>query len=111
MNLQELQAEAYQLYFEDKIKSSKALLELGGIICQLDGDVLSYRLKNGLNDKLQEVINRNEKLREIYDHFYKISEQVEQIKMVVRKNNARMLQLEEENEKLMKLLQNYQKWE
>jgi len=111
MNLQELQAEAYQLYFEDKIKSSKALLELGGIICQLDGDVLSYRLKNGLNDKLKDVMNRNEKLREIYDHFYKISEQVEQMKMIVRKNNAHMLKLEAENEKLIKLLKNYQEWE
>lgn len=111
MNLQELQAEAYQLYFEDKIKSSKALLELGGIICQLDGDVVSYRIKNGLNEKLQDVIDRNEKLKQIYDHFFIISEQIEQMKMVVRKNNARMLQMEEENEKLMKLLKNYQTWE
>lgn len=110
-NLQlELEAEAYALYFADKIKTSEALLSMAGIICHLDGDVFSYRMKNGLNDKLQEVINRNEKLREIYDHFYKISEQVEQMKMVVRKNNARMLQLEEENEKLTKLLKNYQEW-
>lgn len=111
MNMNELQAEAFQLYFQDKIKTSRTLLEFASIICQLDGDVISYRIKNGLNEKLQDVIDRNEKLRQIYDHFFILSEQIEQMKMVVRNNNARMLQMEEENEKLMKLLKNYQEWE
>jgi K+/H+ antiporter YhaU regulatory subunit KhtT len=111
-NLQlELEAEAFALYFQDKIKSSEALLTMAGIICHLDGEVFSYRIKNGLNDKIQEVIDRNEKLKQIYDHFYMLSEQVEQMKMIVRKNNARMLQIELENEKVTKLLTNYQSWE
>ncbi len=111
-NLQlELEAEAFALYFQDKIKSSEALLSMAGIICHLDGEVFLYRTKNGLNDKIQEVIDRNEKLKQIYDHFYMLSEQVEQMKMIVRKNNARMLQMELENEKVTKLLTNYQSWE
>jgi hypothetical protein len=67
-------------------------------------------MKHGRNDKIQEVIDRNEKLKQIYDHFFILSEQVEQMKMIVRKNNARMLQMESENEKLTKLLTNYQEW-
>ena len=111
-NLQlELEAEAYALYFQDKIKTSEALLSMAGIICHIEGDVFSYRLKNGLNEKIQEVINRNDKLKEIYDHFFIISEQFEQMKMMLRKNNARMLQMELENEKITKLLTNYQSWE
>jgi hypothetical protein len=111
-NLQlELEAEAFSLYFQDKIKSSEALLSMAGIMCHLDGEVFSYRIKNGLNDKIQEVIDRNEKLKQIYDHFYMLSEQDEQMKLIVRKNNARMLQMEEENEKLTKLLSNYKSWE
>ena len=111
-NLQlELEAEAFALYFQDKIKSSEALLSMAGIICHLDGEVFLYRTKNGLNDKIQEVIDRNEKLKQIYDHFYILSEQVEQMKMIVRKNNARMLQMELESEKVTKLLTNYQSWE
>jgi hypothetical protein len=111
-NLQlELEAEAFALYFQDKIKSSEALLSMAGIMCHLDGEVFLYRSKNGLNDKIQEVIDRNEKLKQIYDHFYMLSEQVEQMKMIVRKNNARMLQMELESEKVTKLLTNYQSWE
>jgi hypothetical protein len=111
-NLQlELEAEAYALYFEDKIKSSEALLSMAGIICHLEGDVFSYRMKNGLNDKIHEVIDRNNKLKQIYDHFFTLSEQLEQMRMIVRKNNARMLQMESENEKLTKLLTNYKEWE
>jgi K+/H+ antiporter YhaU regulatory subunit KhtT len=111
-NLQlELEAEAFALYFQDKIKSSEALLSMAGIICHLDGEVFLYRTKNGLNDKIQEVIDRNEKLKDIYDHFYMLSEQIEQMKMIVRKNNARMLQMELESEKVTKLLTNYQSWE
>lgn len=110
-NLQlELEAEGFALYFQDKIKSSETLLSMAGIICHLDGEVFSYRIKNGLNDKIQEVIDRNEKLKQIYDHFYMLSEQVEQMKMIVRKNNARMLHMDQENEKLTKLLTNYQDW-
>ena len=107
----ELEAEAFALYFQDKIKSSEALLSMAGIMCHLDGEVFLYRSKNGLNDKIQEVIDRNEKLKQIYDHFYMLSEQVEQMKMIVRKNNARMLQMELESEKVTKLLTNYQSWE
>ena len=111
-NLQlELEAEAYALYFEDKIKSSEALLSMAGIICHLDGDVFSYRMKNGLNEKIHEVIDRNNKLKQIYDHFFTLSEQLEQMRMIVRKNNARMLQMELENEKLSKLLTTYKEWE
>lgn len=111
-NLQlELEAEAYALYFADKIKTSEALLSMAGIICHLDGDVFTYRMKNGLNDKIHEVIDRNNKLKQIYDHFFTLSEQVEQMRMIVRKNNARMLQMELENEKLTKLLTNYKEWE
>jgi hypothetical protein len=72
--------------------------------------VFSYRIKHGLNDKINEVIDRNEKLKEIYDHFFRLSEEVEQMKMIVRKNNARMLVMDQENEKLTKLLSNYQDW-
>jgi hypothetical protein len=111
-NLQlELEAEAYALYFADKIKTSEALLSMAGIICHLDGDVFAYRIKNGLNDKIHEVIDRNNKLKQIYDHFFTLSEQIEQMKMIVRKNNARMLAMELENEKLNKLLKNYQEWQ
>jgi hypothetical protein len=111
-NLQlELEAEAYALYFEDKIKSSEALLSMAGIICHLEGDVFTYRMKNGLNDKIHEVIDRNNKLKQIYDHFFTLSEQLEQMRMIVRKNNARMLQMELENEKLSKLLTNYKEWQ
>jgi K+/H+ antiporter YhaU regulatory subunit KhtT len=111
-NLQlELEAEAFALYFQDKIKSSEALLSFAGIICHLEGEVFLYRTKHGLNDKIQEVIDRNEKLKQIYDHFFMLSEQVEQMKMIVRKNNARMLEVELENEKLTKLLSNYKSWE
>jgi hypothetical protein len=111
-NLQlELEAEAFALYFQDKIKSSEALLSFAGIMCHLDGEVFLYRTKHGLNGKIQEVIDRNEKLKQIYDHFYILSEQIEQMKMIVRKNNARMLQMDEENEKLTKLLTNYKSWE
>jgi len=111
-NLQmELEIEAYSLYYQDKIKTSEALLSFAGIICHIEGDVFSYRMKHGSNDKIQEVIDRNEKLKQIYDHFFILSEQVEQMKMIVRKNNARMLQLESENEKLTKLLTNYQEWQ
>jgi len=111
-NLQlELEAEAFALYFQDKIKSSEALLYFAGIICHLDGEVFSYRIKHGLNDKINEVVDRNEKLKQIYDHFFILSEQVEQMKMIVVKNNARMLQMELESEKLTKLLTNYQSWE
>jgi predicted nucleotidyltransferase component of viral defense system len=111
-NLQlELEVEAYNLYFQDKIKTSEALLSFAGIICHLEGDIALYRMKHGLNEKIQEVIDRNEKLKQIYDHFYILSEQIEQMKMIVRKNNARMLQMDEENEKLTKLLTNYKSWE
>ena len=111
-NLQlELEAEAFALYFQDKIKSSEALLSFAGIICHLDGEVFSYRIKHGLNDKINEVIDRNEKLKQIYDHFFRLSEEVEQMKMIVRKNNARMLSMDQENEKLTKLLSNYKSWE
>lgn len=107
----ELEAEAYAIYFQDKIKTSEALLSFAGIICHLEGDVLSYRIKNGLNEKLQEVIDRNENLKQIYDHFYLLSERIEQYQIMLKKNNARMYQIEEENEKLKKLLKNYQEWE
>jgi hypothetical protein len=111
-NLQmELEIEAYSLYYQDKIKTSEALLSFAGIICHIEGDVFSYRIKHGSNDKIQQVIDRNEKLKQIYDHFFILSEQVEQMKMIVRKNNARMLQMESENEKLTKLLTNYQEWQ
>ena len=110
-NLQlELEAEAFALYFQDKIKSSEQLLSFAGIICHLEGEVFLYRSKHGLNDKIQEVIDRNENLKGIYDHFFKLSEEVEQMKMIVRKNNARMFEMENENEKLTKLLTNYQDW-
>ena len=56
----ELEVEAYSLYFQDKIKTSEQLLSFAGIICHIEGDVLSYRLKHGLNDKLHEVIDRND---------------------------------------------------
>jgi hypothetical protein len=111
-NLQlELEAEAFALYFQDNIKSSEALLSFAGIICHLDGEVFSYRIKHVLNEKIQDVIDRNEKLKEIYDHFFRLSEEVEQMKMIVRKNNARMLVMDQENEKLTKLLSNYKSWE
>ncbi len=111
-NLQlELESEAFALYYQDKIKSSEALLSFAGIICHLDGDVLLYRIKNGLNEKIQDVIDRNEKLKDIYDHFFILSEQIEQMKNIVKKNNARMLEMESENEKLTKLLTNYKSWE
>jgi transcriptional regulator of NAD metabolism len=82
-----------------------------GILCHIEGDVLLYRLKSGLNDKIQEVIDRNEELKQIYDHFYSMSEQIEQYKIMLHKNNSRMLAMELENEKLTKLLNNYQSWE
>ena len=111
-NLQlELEIEAFALYYQDKIKSSEALMSFAGIICHLDGDVLLYRIKNGLNEKIQDVIDRNEKLKDIYDHFFILSEQIEQMKYIVKKNNARMLEMESENEKLTKLLTNYKLWE
>lgn len=111
-NLQmELEIEAYNLYFQDKIKTSESLLSFAGIICHIEGDVFSYRMKHGLNEKIQEVVDRNEKLKQIYDHFFILSEQVEQMKMIVVKNNARMLQMELDSEKLTKLLTNYQSWE
>jgi hypothetical protein len=91
-NLQlELEIEAFALYYQDKIKSSEALLSFAGIICHLDGDVLL--------------------LKDIYDHFFILSEQIEQMKNIVKKNNARMLEMESENEKLTKLLTNYKSWE
>lgn len=107
----ELEIEAYNLYFQDKIKTSESLLSFAGIICHIEGDVFSYRMKHGLNDKIQEVVDRNEKLKQIYDHFFILSEQLEQMKMIVIKNNARMLQMELDSEKLTKLLTNYQSWE
>ena len=107
----ELEIEAYNLYFQDKIKTSESLLSFAGIICHLEGDVFLYRMKHGLNDKIQEVVDRNEKLKQIYDHFFILSEQLEQMKMIVVKNNARMLQMELDSEKLTKLLTNYQSWE
>ena len=107
----ELEIEAYNLYFQDKIKTSESLLSFAGIICHIEGDVFLYRMKHGLNDKIQEVVDRNEKLKQIYDHFFILSEQLEQMKMIVIKNNARMLAMELENEKLTKLLTNYQSWE
>lgn len=107
----ELEAEAYALYFQDKIKTSEQLLMFAGIICHIEGDVLSYRIKNGLNQKIQEVIDRNENLKQIYDHFYILSERVEQLQIMLKKNNARMYEMELENEKLTKLLTNYQSWE
>ena len=107
----ELEAEAYALYFQDKIKTSEQLLIFAGIICHLEGDVLLYRMKNGLNDKLKEVIDRNENLKQIYDHFYLLSERIDQYQIMLKKNNARMFEMEQENEKLMKLLKNYQEWE
>lgn len=107
----ELEAEAYALYFADKIKTSETLLLFASILCHIEGDVLLYRIKNGSNDKIQEVIDRNEQLKQIYDHFYSISEQIEQYKIMLHKNNARMLTMELDNEKLSKLLNNYQTWE
>jgi predicted nucleotidyltransferase component of viral defense system len=86
-------------------------MSFAGIICHLDGEVLLYRIKNGLNEKIQDVIDRNEKLKDIYDHFFILSEQIEQMKNIVKKNNARMLEMESENEKLTKLLTNYKSWE
>ena len=107
----ELEAEAYALHFVDKIKTSETLLLFAAILCHIEGDVILYRIKNGLNDKMQEVINRNISLNKIYNHFFTLSEHIEQMKMIVRKNNARMLQMELENEKLTKLLSNYKTWE
>ena len=107
----ELEAEAFALYFQDKIKSSEALLSFAGIICHLEGDAFLYRIKHGLNDKIQEVVDRNEKLKQIYDHFFILSEHIEQYKIMLHKNNSRMLAMELENEKLTKLLNNYQSWE
>ena len=106
----ELEAEAYALHYQDKIKTSETLLMFAGILCHIEGDVLLYRLKSGLNDKIQEVIDRNEELKQIYDHFYSMSEQIEQYKIMLHKNNSRMLEMELENEKLTKLLNNYQTW-
>jgi len=107
----ELEAEAYALHYQDKIKTSETLLMFAGILCHIEGDVLLYRLKSGLNDKIQEVIDRNEELKQIYDHFYSMSEQIEQYKIMLHKNNSRMLAMELENEKLNKLLNNYQTWD
>ena len=107
----ELEAEAYALHYQDKIKTSETLLMFASILCHIEGDVLLYRLKSGLNDKIQEVIDRNEELKQIYDHFYSMSEQIEQYKIMLHKNNSRMLAMELENEKLNKLLNNYQNWE
>ena len=107
----ELEAEAYALHFADKIKTSETLLMFASILCHIEGDVLLYRMKSGLNDKIQEVIDRNEQLKQIYDHFYSMSEQIEQYKIMLHKNNSRMLAMELENEKLTKLLTNYQSWE
>ena len=64
----ELEAEAYALHFQDKIKTSETLLTFAGILCHIEGDVLLYRMKSGLNDKIQEVIDRNEELKQIYDY-------------------------------------------
>ena len=107
----ELEAEAYALYYQDKIKTSETLLMFAGILCHIEGDVLLYRMKSGLNDKIQEVIDRNEELKHIYDHFYSMSEQIEQYKIMLHKNNSRMLAMELENEKLTKLVNNYQTWD
>ena len=107
----ELEAEAYALHFADKIKTSETLLMFASILCHIEGDVLLYRMKSGLNDKIQEVIDRNEELKQIYDHFYSMSEQIEQYKIMLHKNNGRMLAMELENEKLTKLLNNYQTWD
>jgi hypothetical protein len=107
----ELEAEAYALHFADKIKTSEALLMFASILCHIEGDVLLYRMKSGLNDKIQEVIDRNEELKQIYDHFYSMSEQIEQYKIMLHKNNSRMLAMELENEKLTKLVNNYREWE
>ena len=107
----ELEAEAYALHYQDKIKTSETLLTFAGILCHIEGDVLLYRMKSGLNDKIQEVIDRNEELKQIYDHFYSMSEQIEQYKIMLHKNNSRMLAMELENEKLTKLVNNYQQWE
>ena len=107
----DLEAEAYALHYQDKIKTSETLLMFAGILCHIEGDVLLYRMKSGLNDKIQEVIDRNEELKQIYDHFYSMSEQIEQYKMMLHKNNGRMLAMELENEKLTKLVNNYQQWD
>ena len=106
----ELEAEAYALHFADKIKTSETLLMFASILCHIEGDVLLYRMKSGLNDKIQEVIDRNENLKQIYDYFYSMSEQIEQYKIMLHKNNSRMLAMELENEKLTKLVNNYQEW-
>jgi hypothetical protein len=107
----ELEAEAYALHFADKIKTSETLLLFASILCHIEGDVLLYRMKSGLNEKIQQVIDRNEQLKQIYDHFYVMSEQIEQYKIMLYKNNSRMLAMESENEKLSKLLNNYEKWD
>jgi hypothetical protein len=107
----ELEAEAYALYYEDKIKTSETLLLFASILCHIEGDVLLYRMKSGLNEKIQQVIDRNQELKQIYDHFYSMSERIEQYKIMLHKNNSRMLAIELENEKLTKLLTNYQKWD
>jgi hypothetical protein len=39
-----------------------------------------------------------------------MSEQIEQYKIMLHKNNSRMLAMELENEKVTKLLTNYQQW-
>lgn len=105
----ELEAEAFALHYESELKPVKALLLMSGILCRLESDLIQYERKNGKSARLTESLERIELLKSIYEDFSVINERNKRLKILIASNNARMLELETENEKLSKELEGVQK--
>lgn len=100
----ELQAEAFSLHYEGYVSHLNALIAFAGIITKMESDVIEYELKHG-NKKTSEQNERIANLKEVYKDLSSLSTQNEILKMQMRTNNGRMLQLENENEYLKSTLE------
>ena len=99
-----LQSEVYEIFYADRIKTSKAFLVLSGVITQMQSDLVKYEREKGKSDKTKALQDRVEILMSIYDDFTGMDERIIRLTGMLRNNTERMDQLEAENERLNKII-------
>lgn len=99
-----LQSEVYEIFYSDRIKTSKAFLVFSGVIAQMMSDLVKYEKEKGKSDKTKPLRERIEILFSIYEEFTGMDERIIRLTGLLKNNTERMEQLEIENEKLNKII-------
>lgn len=92
------QAEAYEIFYQNRTKHDMALIVFAGIITSMTSDVVKYEQKNGKARTIAQN-ERIEVLQAIYDDLSDVASRNDRMRLLLADNNKRLNELEVENEK------------